>query len=56
MVIHGRKADAAKRVVAEILENGGEATSVLGDLGDEQQATQIVKAAKDAFGPIFRSN
>jgi NADP-dependent 3-hydroxy acid dehydrogenase YdfG len=56
VVIHGRKADAAKRVVAEILENGGEATSVLGDLGDEQQATQIVKAAKDAFGPIFRSN
>ncbi len=52
VVIHGRKADAAKRVTAEIIEAGGQATSVLGDLADDQQAAQVAKAAKDAFGQI----
>ena len=52
VVIHGRKADAAKRVTAEILETGGQATSVLGDLADDKQAAQVATAAKDAFGQI----
>ncbi len=52
VVIHGRNADAAKRVAAEILENGGAVKSVLGDLADDEQAAQVAKAAKDAFGPV----
>jgi 3-oxoacyl-[acyl-carrier protein] reductase len=52
VVIHGRKADAAKRVTAEILENGGEVRSVIGDLADDEQAAQVAKAAKEAFGHI----
>jgi len=52
VVIHGRKADAAKRVTAEILEGGGQAKSVLGDLADDEQAAHVAEAAKDAFGHI----
>lgn len=51
-LVHGRKADAAKRVTAVILEAGGQATSVLGDLADDKQAAQVATAAKDAFGQI----
>jgi 3-oxoacyl-[acyl-carrier protein] reductase len=52
VIIHGRKADAAKRVAAEIRENGGEVKSVLGDLADDQQAARVAKEAKEAFGHI----
>jgi 3-oxoacyl-[acyl-carrier protein] reductase len=52
IVIHGRKADAAKRVAAEIIEAGGQATSVLDDLADDEQAAQVAKAGKDAFGQV----
>jgi 3-oxoacyl-[acyl-carrier protein] reductase len=41
VVIHGRKADAAKRVTAEILEGGRRARSVLGDLADDEQAAHV---------------
>ena len=42
VVIHGRKADAAKRVTAEILEGGGQAKSVLGDLADDDRKLAFV--------------
>ena len=52
VIIHGRKVDTAKRVAAEIRENGGEVKSVLGDLADDQQAAQVAKEAKEAFGQV----
>jgi NAD(P)-dependent dehydrogenase (short-subunit alcohol dehydrogenase family) len=52
VIVHGRNAEAAERVVREIRKNRGEAKSVLGDLASDEQAAQVIKGSQEAFGPV----
>ena len=52
VVVHGRRAAEAERVVADIAAAGGTAKVALGDLGTDAGAEQAATAALDAFGPI----
>jgi NAD(P)-dependent dehydrogenase (short-subunit alcohol dehydrogenase family) len=52
VVVHGRRAAAADRVVADIAAAGGTATVALGDLGNDAGAEQAARAALEAFGPV----
>lgn len=52
VVNYQKSADAANKVVQEIVENGGEAVSVQGDVSKFQDAQNVVKAAIDAFGRL----
>ena len=52
VVIHGRRGAEANRVVQEITRTGGKAVAAIGDLGGDEETTEVVKAALAAFGGI----
>lgn len=52
VIVHGRRADAAAQVVADIQAAGGQAIAVVGDLTSDEQAAQIVEQAVAALGGI----
>lgn len=52
VVNYHSSAEAANEVVDAIVEQGGEAVAVQADVGDLQQATQLVDAAVDSYGTI----
>lgn len=52
VVVHGRDAQRAQRVVDEIKAQGGQAQAVLGDLTVERDAEQVIEASLAAFGGI----
>jgi 3-oxoacyl-[acyl-carrier protein] reductase len=52
VVVHGRRESEAKRVAAEIVSAGGEASVAIGDLADEKAADAVARAALEAFGGI----
>ena len=52
VIVHGRRAAEAERIVAEITAAGGIATFALGDLGNDAGAEQAATSALAAFGPI----
>ena len=52
VIIHGRREAEAERVVGEITAAGGAAAAAIGDLGSDDQATEVVKAANSAFGGV----
>ncbi|NUP51200.1 MAG: SDR family oxidoreductase [Catenulispora sp.] len=51
VVIHGRDKDRAEQVAQRIREAGGQADVVLGDLGDDDAAAEVARAAT-AGGPV----
>jgi 3-oxoacyl-[acyl-carrier protein] reductase len=52
VVVHGRNASAAADVKAAIVNAGGEAAVVLGDLSDDVGAASVAAEARAAFGGI----
>jgi NAD(P)-dependent dehydrogenase (short-subunit alcohol dehydrogenase family) len=52
VVVHGRRAAEAERVVADIAAAGGTAKVALGDLANDAGAEQAATGALAAFGPI----
>ena len=52
VVVHGRRAAEAERVVADITAAGGTAKAALGDLSNDAGAEQAASAALAAFGPV----
>ena len=52
VIVHGRRAAEAERVVNDIVKAGGTATAALGDLSNNEGAEQVGKAALAAFGPV----
>ena len=52
IVIHGRSAAGAEAVAADIRSGGGEASVVLGDLGDKSAVERFARQAMAAFGGI----
>ncbi|AEY86232.1 SDR family NAD(P)-dependent oxidoreductase [Streptomyces olivaceoviridis] len=51
VVVHGRDKDRTEKVAQDIRDAGGTATTVLGDLADDEAAAQVARAAT-ADGPI----
>ena len=49
---YSRSAEAAEAAVAEIVESGGEAVSIQGDVSDSAQVESLFKQAKEAFGKL----
>ena len=52
VVVHGRRAAEAERIVADIAAAGGTAKAALGDLANDAGAEQVARAALAAFGPV----
>ena len=52
VIVHGRRALEADRVVREIREAGGTAVAALGDLGNDTEAKKVVETALGAFGAV----
>jgi NAD(P)-dependent dehydrogenase (short-subunit alcohol dehydrogenase family) len=52
VVVHGRRAAEAERVVKAIVAEGGNAKAALGDLTDDAGAEAAATAALAAFGPV----
>jgi 3-oxoacyl-[acyl-carrier protein] reductase len=52
VVVHGRRASEAARVVANISADGGTAKAALGDLTSDAGAEQAGRTALGAFGPV----
>ena len=52
VVVHGRRKVEADRVVQEITAAGGTAVAALGDLGNDEDAAGVVRAALAAYGTI----
>lgn len=52
VVVHGRRAAEADRVVREIRDAGGVAVAALGELGSDTEAAAVVQAAITAFGGV----
>ena len=52
VVNYNRNEEAASEVVSAIEAAGGQAVAVQADVSDTQQATALVKAARDSFGQI----
>ena len=52
VIVHGRRENEARRVVEEITEHGGKAAVAVGDLGSDQEASEVVAEATAAFGGI----
>lgn len=52
VVNYQSSAEAANEVVDAIVKQGGEAVAVQADVGDLQQATQLIDAAIDSYGTI----
>ncbi|MEV5177465.1 SDR family NAD(P)-dependent oxidoreductase [Streptomyces flaveolus] len=51
VVVHGRDKDRTEKVAQDIRHAGGTATTVIGDLADDEAAAQVARAAA-ADGPI----
>jgi NAD(P)-dependent dehydrogenase (short-subunit alcohol dehydrogenase family) len=47
VLIHGRHQESADEAAADIQEDGGSATVVLGDLTDPEQAAQVASLARE---------
>lgn len=52
VIVHGRRKAEAERVVLEIAASGGKAVATTGDLGNDAQTAEVVKAALSAFGGV----
>ena len=52
VIVHGRRAGEAKRVVEEITASGGMAAAAVGDLGSDEETAQVIQAATSPFGGI----
>ncbi len=52
VIVHGRRAAEAERVVREIEAAGGTAKVALGELGSDAEAKQVVESALAAFGGV----
>lgn len=52
VIVHGRNEQDAKRVADDIMENGGKAFVVAGDLNTDESAKKIVEAAITLLGGI----
>jgi 3-oxoacyl-[acyl-carrier protein] reductase len=52
VVNYHRNAEAAAEVVAAIEANGGQAIAVQADVGDIEQAAELIKTALDTFGQV----
>jgi NAD(P)-dependent dehydrogenase (short-subunit alcohol dehydrogenase family) len=52
LVLGGRRADAGKRVVAELANVGADARFVAGDVGDEPTAEALAACARDTYGRV----
>jgi 3-oxoacyl-[acyl-carrier protein] reductase len=52
VVNYHRNAEAAAEVVAAIEANGGQAVAVQADVGDIEQAAELIKTALDTFGQV----
>lgn len=52
IVNYNAKPDAANEVVEKIKADGGQAVAVQANVGDEEQANALIKAAIDAYGKI----
>lgn len=52
VIVHGRHADKAGRVAAEIRAAGGDAMVVLGDLAEGDTATRVVQDAYALYGAL----
>ena len=52
VIVHGRRIAEADRVVLEIAASGGKAVATTGDLGNDDQTAEVVKAALSAFGGV----
>ncbi|MGF7149781.1 NAD(P)-dependent dehydrogenase (short-subunit alcohol dehydrogenase family) [Sphingomonas zeicaulis] len=52
VVVHGRDRSAVDRIATAILEDGGLAYGVVGDLTDDVQVDRLVEDAQDLVGPI----
>lgn len=52
VIVHGRSAQRADAVAADIRRAGGQATTAIGDLADEAQAQQVIQASLGAFGGL----
>ena len=52
VVNYKNSADAANELVEQIKSSGGEATAVQANVGDEEQAQELIKAATDTYKKI----
>ncbi|HEY2302695.1 MAG TPA: SDR family NAD(P)-dependent oxidoreductase [Acidimicrobiales bacterium] len=52
VAVHGRSAERAERVTAEINAAGGTAVAAVGDLTDPEAATQVAATVDAAFGGV----
>jgi 3-oxoacyl-[acyl-carrier protein] reductase len=52
VVVHGRRAEQAKRVADEITKSGGKALVAIGDVSDDASASAVAQAAISAVGGI----
>lgn len=52
VIVHGRRRDAATRVVEEIRAKGGTAVAAIGNLGSDEETAIVVEAARSAFGDV----
>jgi 2-amino-4-hydroxy-6-hydroxymethyldihydropteridine diphosphokinase len=52
VIIHGREADAAERVMDEVDALGVASEYILGDLAEPEECRRLVETAWDAWGPI----
>jgi 3-oxoacyl-[acyl-carrier protein] reductase len=52
VIVHGRRAAEAERVVREITSLGGKALAVTGDLANDAETTGVVEASLAAFGGV----
>jgi NAD(P)-dependent dehydrogenase (short-subunit alcohol dehydrogenase family) len=52
LVLGGRRADAGKRLVAELANVGADARFVAGDVGDEATAEALAACARDTYGRV----
>ncbi len=50
-VNYSKNVDAAEEVVAQIVDAGGEALAVRGDVGDEASVSEMFAAVEEAMGP-----
>ncbi len=52
VIVHGRRAAEADRVVREITNAGGTAVAAIGELGSDAEAANVVETAMEAFGGV----
>jgi len=52
VVVHGRNAERASKVAAEISKSGGKAYVAVGDISNDEGAAAVVKAVRDQMGEV----